>query len=68
MLKMTNEEQIIKLLTEIKALLTTLMSEEYINQQDIKQFCINITADVFVEMMNKDKKFKEKIMNNFKNM
>ena len=65
---MTNEEQIIKLLTEIKALLTTLMSEEYINQQDIKQFCINVTADVFVEMMNKDKKFKEKIMNNFKNM
>lgn len=63
---MANEEKIIKLLEDIKAILVYMLSEDYANQQDMKQFCINIAADIFVEMMEKDKDFKNKIINAFR--
>ena len=63
---MEREEEIIKLLKEIRSLLVYALSEEYVNRQDMKQFCINIAANIFVEAMENDKGFKEKIMNNFK--
>lgn len=57
-----------ELLKEIRALLLMQTCDsDYINQQDMKAFCINVLADIFVEMMENDKEFKNKIRNNFMN-
>lgn len=54
------------MLNEIRALLLMQTCDSnYINQQDMKAFCINVLADIFVEMMEADKEFKNKIKNNF---
>jgi len=55
-----------KLLKEVRALLLILMYDEnYIAQQDIKAFSINVAANIFVEMMETNPKFKDKIKSNF---
>lgn len=55
-----------RLLKEIRALLLILMYDEnYIAQQDMKAFSINVTADIFVEMMENNPEFKDKIKSNF---
>lgn len=55
------------LLKEIKELLLLQMGDnEYTQNQDFRAFCINVTADLFVEMMNDDKEFREKMMSRFK--
>ena len=56
------------LLKEIRAMLKLQMEEdnEYTRIQDFRAFCINVTADLFVEMLNDDKEFREKIMERFK--
>lgn len=56
------------LLKEIKAMLKTQMEEdnEYTRTQDFRAFCINVTADLFVEIMNDNKEFREKMMERLK--
>ncbi|MDE5977973.1 MAG: hypothetical protein K2G70_05870 [Turicibacter sp.] len=56
-----------RLLQEIKALLLRQYNEEYIAQQDMKAFNINVAADIFVEMLEKNKELKTKIQHNFHN-
>ena len=40
-----------RLLREVHAMLTRLLSKEYEEEQDMKQFCINVAADIYVEDM-----------------
>lgn len=55
-----------RLLKEIRALLLILMYDEnYIAQQDMKAFSINVAADIFVEMMENNPEFKDKIKSSF---
>lgn len=54
-----------QMLREVHAMLTRLLSKEYEEEQDIKQFCINVAADIYVEDM--EEKRKNELKNNFKN-
>lgn len=36
-----------QMLREVHAMLTRLLSKEYEEEQDMKQFCINVAADIF---------------------
>lgn len=55
------------LLKEIKNLLLTQMGEnDYSRSQDLRQFYINVAADIFVNMMEEDKELRDKIRANFK--
>ena len=51
---MDEEDKI--LLREVHAMLTKLLSKEYEEQQDIKQFCINVSANVYFEDMEEKRK------------
>ncbi len=53
------------MLKEILALLKMLSSEEYKSQEDMRQFCINVSADIFVELLENNKEFKDKIKSSF---
>lgn len=53
------------MLKEILALLRKFDSEEYQSQEDMKQFAINVSADIFVELLENNKEFKNKIKNSF---
>lgn len=53
------------MLKEILALLRKFDSEEYQSQEDMRQFCINVSADIFVELLESNKELKNKIKNNF---
>lgn len=53
------------MLREVHAMLTRLLSKEYEEEQDMKQFCINVAADIYVEDM--EEKRKNELKNNFKN-
>lgn len=58
-----------KMLKEIRAMLyMQLYDNNYISQQDNKAFCINVAADIFVEMLEDNKEFKDKVKNNLKNI
>ena len=58
---MDEEDKI--LLREVHAMLTKLLSKEYEEQQDIKQFCINVSANVYFE--NMEEKRKSELKNKF---
>lgn len=60
---MTEEDR--KMLREVHAMLTRLLSKEYEQQQDMKQFCINVSANAYFEDM--EEKRKNKLKNNFRN-
>lgn len=36
------------------------------DNDDMRQFSINVAADIFVEMLENDKELKDKIISNFK--
>lgn len=55
-----------RLLNEILVILRKFDSAEYQAGEDMKQFCINVSADIFVELLENDKDFKNKIKNSFK--
>ena len=60
-------QEAISLLKEIRALLLMqIYDSEYIGQQDMKAFYINVAADIFVEMTEKNPEFKRKVQSNFK--
>lgn len=54
------------LLKEILAMLKKFDSEEYQSEQDVRQFSINVAADLFVEMLENNPELKDKIINSFK--
>lgn len=41
-------------------------SERYEENDDMRQFSINVAADLFVEMLEDNPDLKDKIINNFK--
>lgn len=56
-----------KILKELRELLfIQAYDTDYISQQDIKAFCINVAADIFVDMMKNNKEFRAKIEDNFR--
>lgn len=56
-----------RLLKEVRSLLLLQMYDtNYIAQQDMKAFYINVAADIFVEMMENNQEFKDKIQSIFK--
>lgn len=56
-----------KILKEIRELLfIQAYDNDYISQHDMKAFCINVAADIFVEMMRDNKEFRIKIEDIFK--
>lgn len=61
-------EEMLKLLKEnnmmLKEILIFLKRCE--ENDDMRQFSINIAADLFVEMLENDKELKDKLINNFK--
>lgn len=55
-----------KILKELRALMfLQIYDSDYIEQQDMKAFCINVAADIFVELINENKEFKNKIKDSF---
>lgn len=54
-----------QMLREVHAMLTRLLSKEYEEEQDMKQFRINVAADIYVEDI--EEKRKNELKNNFKN-
>lgn len=55
-----------RLLKEIRSLLLMQYDSNYIQQQDLRAFSINVAADIFVELMENNPEFKDKIKNTFK--
>lgn len=56
-----------KILKELRALLfMQAYDNDYINQQDMKAFCVNVAADIFVDMMKTNKEFRTRMENSFK--
>jgi hypothetical protein len=57
-----------KILKEIRGLLfLQAYDNNYISQQDMKAFCINIAVDIFDDMMKNNREFRTKMENNFRN-
>lgn len=54
------------MLKEILALLRKFDSEEYQSQEDMKQFCVNVSANIFYEMLESNKNLKDQLKKNFK--
>ena len=55
-----------RLLKRILSILLLLTSDEARAQNDIKQFSINVAADIFVELLENNQELKTKLKNNFK--
>lgn len=49
------------LLKDILARLDYLSSEAYRSQEDIRQFCINVVADIFVEALEDGEPLRDKV-------
>ena len=60
--------EILKLLRENNAMLKEILFflKRYEENDDMRQFSINIAADLFVEMLEDNPDLKDKIINNFK--
>lgn len=60
--------EIIKLLRENNAMLKEILFflKRYEENDDMRQFSINVAADLFVEMLEDNPDLKDKIINNFK--
>lgn len=54
------------MLKEILAILKKFDSKEYRANEDMRQFCVNVVADIFVEALESNNKLKEQIKNSFK--
>lgn len=61
-------DEILKLLKENNEMLREIIvSLRYFRENDdMRQFSINVAADIFVEMLENNKELKDKIINNFK--
>lgn len=53
------------MLKEILALLRKFDSEEYQSQEDVKQFCINLTANIGYDLLKNNKELRDSIKNMF---
>lgn len=60
--------EILKLLRENNAMLKEILFflKRYEENDDMRQFSINVAADLFVEMLNRNKELKDKVINSFK--
>ena len=60
--------EILKLLRENNAMLKEILFflKRYEENDDMRQFSINVAADLFVEMLEDNPGLKDKIINNFK--
>ena len=60
--------EILKLLRENNAMLKEILFflKRYEENDDMRQFSINVVADLFVEMLEDNPDLKDKIINNFK--
>lgn len=57
------DEEDKKLLREVHAMLTKLLSKEYEQEQDMKQFLINVSANAYFDDMEEQRK--KSIISNF---
>lgn len=60
--------EILKLLRENNAMLKEILFflKRYEENDDMRQFSINVAADLFVEILEDNPDLKDKIINNFK--
>lgn len=60
--------EILKLLRENNAMLKEILFflKRYEENDDMRQFSINVAADLFVKMLEDNPDLKDKIINNFK--
>lgn len=60
--------EILKLLRENNVMLKEILFflKRYEENDDMRQFSINVAADLFVEMLEDNPDLKDKIINNFK--
>lgn len=61
-------DEILKLLKENNEMLKEILVflRYFQENDDMRQFSINVAADLFVEMLENDKELKDKLINNFK--
>lgn len=61
-------EEVLKLLKENNEMLKEIIAflRYFKDNDDMRQFSINVAADIFVEMLENDKELKDKIISNFK--
>lgn len=61
-------QELLKLLKENNAMLKEIIMflKAFQENDDMRQFSINVAADLFVEMLENNKELKERIKNNFK--
>lgn len=61
-------DEILKLLKENNEMLREIIAflKCFRENDDMRQFSINVAADIFVEMLENNKELKDKIINNFK--
>ena len=61
-------EEMLKLLKENNEMLREIIAflQYFKDNDDMRQFSINVTADIFVEMLENNKDLKDKIISNFK--
>lgn len=61
-------DEILKLLRENNAMLKEILFflKRYEENDDMRQFSINVAADLFVEMLEDNPDLKDKIINSFK--
>lgn len=61
-------EEMLKLLKENNEMLREIIAflKYFKDNDDMRQFSINVAADIFVEMLENNKELKDKIINNFK--
>ena len=60
-------EEVLKLLKENNEMLKEIIAflQYFKDNDDMRQFSINVAADIFVEMLENDKELKDKIISNF---
>lgn len=61
-------EEMLKLLKENNEMLKEIIAflQYFKGNDDMRQFSINVAADIFVEMLENDKELKDRIISNFK--
>lgn len=63
-------DEALKLLRENNEMLKEIITflKHFRDNDDMRQFSINVAADIFVEMLENDKELKSKIINNLKGL
>lgn len=61
-------DEILKLLKENNEMLREIIAflKRFRENDDMRQFSINVAADIFVEMLENNKELKDRITSNFK--